>query len=367
MPEAKKTEQTKKIEQSAKQTEQAEQISKVSAETLQRQQGKKSSKIILIGDGAVGSSYAYALTLEGVGRELGIIDVNKNKAIGDAMDLSDALSFTSPKKIYAADYSDCADANLVVICGGAPQKPGETRLDLVDKNLRIFYDIVNSVMASGFDGIFLVATNPVDVLTYATWRFSGLPSGRVLGSGTALDSARLRKEIGELFKVDARSVHAYIMGEHGDSEFPVWSNANIGGMGLSEWIMRDPNITSKALNGVFNNVVSAAYKIIDAKGATYYGIGAALARITKAIVNDEHSVQAISGYVNGEYGVSDVYVGTPAVISAEGASHVLPISLDMKETEYMENSVRVIRNTIDLSFAKLEKDLGIKIPEGCVQ
>lgn len=327
----------------------------------------RKSKIILIGDGAVGSTYAYALTLEGIGRELGIIDVNKDKSVGDAMDLSDALSFTSPKKIYAADYADCADAGLVVIAGGAAQKPGETRLDLVDKNLRIFYDIINSVMASGFNGIMVVATNPVDVLTYATWRFSGLPSGRVFGSGTALDSARLRKEIGELLNVDARSVHGYIMGEHGDSEFPVWSNANVGGVPLSEWIMNTPHITSKALNKVFNNVVNAAYKIIDAKGATYYGIGAALARITKAILNDENSVHAVSAFLNGEFGVHDIYTGTPAIVGSRGIRTVVPITLDMVETEHLENSVRVLRETIDTSFAKLEKDLGITIPAGVVE
>lgn len=327
---------------------------------------QNASKIILIGDGAVGSTYAYAITLEGIGRELGIIDINKNKTEGDAMDLSDALSFTSPKKIYAADYSDCADAKLVVIAGGAAQKPGETRLDLVDKNLRIFYDIITSVVASGFDGIILVATNPVDVLTYASWRFSGLPSSRVFGSGTALDSARLRKEIGELFNVDARSVHAYIMGEHGDSEFPVWSNANIGGMPLARWIMKDAHITSQALNEVFDNVVNAAYKIIEAKGATYYGIGAALARITRAIVSDENSVHAVSAYLNGEYGVHDIYTGTPAIVGANGIRSVVPISLDMRESEHLERSVSVLRSTIDEAFAKLEQDKGVKIPEGVI-
>ncbi|MDP9801538.1 L-lactate dehydrogenase [Arcanobacterium wilhelmae] len=326
----------------------------------------QNSKIILIGDGAVGSSYAYALTIEGIGRELGIIDLNKKKAIGDVMDLSDALSYTSPKKIFAADYEDCADAGLIVICGGAPQKPGETRLQLVDKNLRIFHDIISSVMATGFDGMILVASNPVDILTYAAWRFSGLPSSRVFGSGTALDSARLRKEIGELFNVDARSVHAYIMGEHGDSEFPVWSNANIGGMALSGWIMRDPSVNSKALVDIFDKVVNAAYKIIDAKGATFYGIGVALAQITKAIVRDENSVHAISAYLDGEFGVHDIYTGTPAVIGAEGVSTVIPIQLDMVETEHLESSVKVLRDIIDESFAKFEKDMGIKVPAGVI-
>lgn len=326
----------------------------------------KNSKIVLIGDGAVGSTYAYALTLEGIGRELGLIDMNRDKTVGDAMDLSDALSFTSPKKIYAADYQDCADATMVVIAGGAPQRPGETRLDLVDKNLRIFYDIIGKVMETGFDGIIMVATNPVDVLTYAAWRFSGLPQNRVFGTGTALDSARLRKEIGELLNVDARSVHAYIMGEHGDSEFPVWSNANVGGMSLSEWIMRDPNINSEALNRIFNNVVNAAYKIIGTKGATYYGIGAALARITKAILSDENSIHAVSAYLDGEFGIHDVYTGTPAIVGKDGVRSVVPIPLDMHESEYLDKSVKVLHETIKTSFQKLEQDLGITIAPGVI-
>ncbi|MBM7824975.1 L-lactate dehydrogenase [Arcanobacterium pluranimalium] len=327
----------------------------------------KHSKIILIGDGAVGSSYAYALTLLGVGRELGIIDMNVEKAKGDAMDLADALSFTSPKKIYAATYEDCADAGLVVIAAGAAQKPGETRLDLVDKNLRIFHDMISQVMASGFDGIFLVATNPVDVLTYATWRFSGLPSSRVLGSGTALDSARLRQELAELLDVDARNVHAYIMGEHGDSEFPVWSHANVGGMALSEWIMRNPETSSAALKEAFENVQQAAYRIIEAKGATYYGIGAALARITRAILSDENSILAVSGYMNGEYGFDDLYIGTPAIVGADGIKQVVGIPLEMTEHEAMRASAKLLKDTIEKSFAKLEEDLGVKIPEGKVE
>lgn len=324
----------------------------------------KKHKIILIGDGAVGSSYAYAITLLGYGRELGIIDVNKEKAVGDAMDLSDALSFTSPKKIYAADYSDCADAAIVVIAAGAAQKPGETRLDLVDKNLKIFHDMVGKVMESGFDGIFLVATNPVDILTHATWRFSGLPSRQVLGSGTALDSARLRQELAALLNVDARNVHAYIMGEHGDSEFPVWSHANVGGMPLAEWNTSYSRVSSAALKQAFTNVHQAAYRIIDAKGATYYGIGAALARITRAILSDENSILAISGFMNGEYGLHDLYIGTPAIVGGEGVVQVVNIPLDLAEREAMENSSNVLKEIIDVSFKNLEEELGEEIPAG---
>lgn len=184
---------------------------------------KDHQKVILVGDGAVGSSYAYAMVLQGIAQEIGIVDIFKDKTKGDAIDLSNALPFTSPKKIYSAEYSDAKDADLVVITAGAPQKPGETRLDLVNKNLKILKSIVDPIVDSGFNGIFLVAANPVDILTYATWKLSGFPKNRVVGSGTSLDTARFRQSIAEMVNVDARSVHAYIMGEHGDTEFPVWS------------------------------------------------------------------------------------------------------------------------------------------------
>ena len=245
---------------------------------------KLHKKVILVGDGAVGSSYAFALVNQGIAQELGIIEIPQlfEKAVGDALDLSHALPFTSPKKIYAAKYEDCADADLVVITAGAPQKPGETRLDLVGKNLAINKSIVTQVVESGFNGIFLVAANPVDVLTYSTWKFSGFPKERVIGSGTSLDSARFRQALAEKLNVDARSVHAYIMGEHGDSEFAVWSHANIAGVNLEEFLKDEENVQEAELVELFEGVRDAAYTIINKKGATYYGIAVALARITKA-------------------------------------------------------------------------------------
>ena len=193
-------------------------------------------KVILVGDGSVGSSFAFAMTLKGLGRELGIIDINKKKTIGDAMDLNPVLTYNSTKLIYSADYSDCKDADLVVITSGAPQKPGETRLQLVDKNLKIIKDVVDNIMKSGFDGLFLVAANPVDSLSYAVKEFSGFPRERVISSGTSLDSARFCDEISRFVGVDRRDITAYIMGEHGDSSFPCWSNANIAGKKATEWI-----------------------------------------------------------------------------------------------------------------------------------
>ena len=221
---------------------------------------KQHKKVILIGDGAVGSSYAFALVNQGIAQELGIIEIPQlfEKAVGDAEDLSHALAFTSPKKIYAAKYEDCADADLVVITAGAPQKPGETRLDLVGKNLAINKSIVEQVVASGFDGIFLVAANPVDVLTYSTWKFSGFPKERVIGSGTSLDSARFRQALAAKIGVDARSVHAYIMGEHGDSEFAVWSHANVAGVKLEQWLQANRDLNEADLVDLFISVRDAA-------------------------------------------------------------------------------------------------------------
>src|SRR5699024_8876709 len=240
------------------------------------QANKKShQKIILVGDGAVGSSYAFALVNQNIAQEVGIVDIAKSKTEGDAMDLSDAIAFQSPKKIYAASYADAHDADLVVITAGAPQKPGETRLDLVNKNLKINHDVVTQVVASGFNGIFLVAANPVDILTYATWKFSGFPKEKVFGSGTSLDSARFRQSLAEITGVDARNVHAYILGEHGDSEFPVWSHANIAGLQIYEWIKNNPEVDEEEMVNLFFKVRDAAYTIIEKKGATFYGIAAA--------------------------------------------------------------------------------------------
>lgn len=316
---------------------------------------KNSQKIILIGDGAVGSSYAFALVTQNIGRELGIIDMNVAKTEGDAIDLSDALAFTSPKHIYAATYADCKDADLIVLTAGAAQKPGETRLDLISKNLKIFKSIIDQVMATGFDGIFLVATNPVDILTYATWKFSGLPASRVIGSGTSLDSARFRQEIARKVNVDARNVHAYILGEHGDTEFPVWSHANIGGLQLYEWIKQnDETVDEDELLEVFYSVRDAAYRIIEKKGATFYGIAVSLARITKAIFNDENAILPLSVYLDGEYDQHDVFIGVPAVINRDGIRKAIEIPLTDVEKGNLQHSSDTLRKVIKDSFAELD-------------
>lgn len=308
---------------------------------------KNKQKIILIGDGAVGSSYAFALVNQNIGQELGIIDVNKDKAEGDVMDLTSALAFTAPKKIYVADYEDCQDADLIVYTAGASQNPGETRLDLTEKNLRITKEVVEKVMASGFNGIFLVATNPVDILTYAVYKWSGLPTHKVIGSGTSLDSARFRQAIADLLHVDVRNVHGYIIGEHGDTEFPVWSHANVAGLQISEWVGNNPDTDEEALVELFFSVRDAAYEIIERKGATFYGIAASLARITRAIFNNEQAVLPLSVYLDGEYGEKDIYIGTPTIIDSEGVQHIVEIPLNDSEKNKMAHSADTIRNHLN--------------------
>ena len=317
---------------------------------------KQHKKVILVGDGAVGSSYAFALVTQGIAQELGIIEIPQlfEKAVGDAEDLSHALAFTSPKKIYAAKYEDCADADLVVITAGAPQKPGETRLDLVGKNLAINKSIVTQVVESGFKGIFLVAANPVDVLTYSTWKFSGFPKERVIGSGTSLDSARFRQALAEKLDVDARSVHAYIMGEHGDSEFAVWSHANIAGVNLEEFLKDTQNVQEAELIELFEGVRDAAYTIINKKGATYYGIAVALARITKAILDDENAVLPLSVFQEGQYGVENVFIGQPAVVGAHGIVRPVNIPLNDAETQKMQASAKELQAIIDEAWKNPE-------------
>lgn len=316
---------------------------------------KQHKKVILVGDGAVGSSYAFSLVNQGIAQELGIVDIFKEKTQGDAEDLSHALAFTSPKKIYSADYSDAHDADLVVLTSGAPQKPGETRLDLVEKNLRITKQVVTEIVASGFDGIFLVAANPVDILTYATWKFSGFPKERVIGSGTSLDSARFRQALAEKLDIDARSVHAYIMGEHGDSEFAVWSHANVAGVNLEEFLKDTQGVKEEELVELFESVRDAAYSIIEKKGATFYGIAVALARITKAILDNENAVLPLSTFQEGQYeGVEGLYIGQPAIVGDKGIVRPVNIPLNDAELQKIQASAKQLKTILDEAFSKEE-------------
>ena len=290
-------------------------------------------KVVLVGTGAVGTAYAYSLVNQGFVTELVLVDANAEKAEGEAMDLIHGMAFASTNmKVSAGTYDDCKDARIVVITAGANQKPGETRLQLVERNTAIMRSIVQSIKASGFDGIIVVASNPVDVLSYVAWKESGLPASRVIGSGTTLDSARFRVLLGEYLEVDPRNVHALIVGEHGDSELPVFSQASIGAESLENMLARRNNPNDKEnLDRIFNEARNAAYEIISRKGVTNFGIGMCLARITKAILDNEYSILPVSCLLNGEYGQEDIYMSVPAIVTRDGIKEVIELKLNEEE------------------------------------
>lgn len=315
---------------------------------------KNHQKIVLIGTGAVGASFAFASTLLGVGQELAIVDVARDRAEGNALDLADAIKYTAePKNIYAGDYKDVADADIVVLTAGAAQKPGESRIDLISRNLQITKSIVTYVMESGFNGIFVLASNPVDILTYVTWKLSDFPKERVIGSGTSLDSARLCRHVGSLLNVSPQSVNGYMLGEHGDSGFPAWSHLSAGGVTLEEWMEKDSNITQAKLDNIKDQVVNAAYEIISLKGATYYGISTALARLCKALLSDEGTVMPVSAYLDGQYGVKDIFIGTPAVLDRHGIREVIEVPLNEKEQNLMVASAEKLHDIMHTSFPSI--------------
>ncbi|PTM21455.1 L-lactate dehydrogenase [Lactobacillus sp. PFC-70] len=314
---------------------------------------KNHQKVILVGDGAVGSAFAYSMVNQGLAEEFGIIDVVKERTEGDALDLEDAQVFTAPKNIYSADYADCKDADVVVITAGAAQKPGETRLDLVNKNLKIFSMIIKPIVDSGFDGIFVIAANPVDILTYATWKFSGFPKEKVIGSGTSLDTSRLRVALAKKFNVDPRNVDAYIMGEHGDSEFAAFDEATIGGKPLKS-IAKEHGVSDDDLATIEDQTRKKAYEIINRKGATYYGIATCLMRITKAILRDENAVLPVGAALNGEYGLNDIFIGTPAIINANGLAGVIEVPLSAKEQDAMAKSAETLKKVTQDGLAALD-------------
>ncbi|MCA0435105.1 MAG: L-lactate dehydrogenase [Austwickia sp.] len=297
------------------------------------------NKVVLIGTGAVGMAYAFAVANQGLADELVLIDLNERKSRADVLDLNHGEAWApTPVSVSFGDYDDCRDAAMVVICAGVAQRPGQTRLELLETNLRIFRDIVDRVMATGFDGIFLVATNPVDILTYATWRFSGLPSAQVLGSGTTLDTARLRFNLAQFFEVATTNVHATIIGEHGDSELPVWSAASVAGRSIHRRLAQRPELGAE-LERIFAATRDAAYDIIDAKGSTSYGVGMALARITRAIMRNEKVTLPVSALLEGEYGHRDVYIGVPTSVGRRGVRQIIELDLDEAEQAAFDASV----------------------------
>ena len=306
-----------------------------------------SKKVAIVGVGMVGMSFAYAMLNQNICDELCLIDINKERAEGEAMDLSHGLPFApSSMKIYSGDYTDCTDMDMIVICAGVPQLEGETRRDLLQKNYKVFKTIVKPIVENGFNGVFLVASNPVDVMTKAVLDLSRFPPERVIGSGTSLDTARLRYMIGDYFKVNPRNIHAYVMGEHGDSEFVAWSSAMISVLPIKELDSHTDQIMNE-LDEIAVNVRDSAYKIIKAKKATYYGIGMVLARLTRAILNDENSIFTISAYLNGEYSESGFYIGVPALINRNGVRKILEIPLDESEKKRFKDSAKVIKEMLD--------------------
>lgn len=308
-------------------------------------------KVVLIGAGDVGVACAYSLVNLGITDHLAVIDIDQKKLRGNVMDLNHGVVWAQSRtRVTEGTYADCADAAIVIITAGAAQKPGETRLDLLDKNAAIMKSIVGDVMDAGFDGIFLVASNPVDVLTYAVWKYSGLDSHRVIGSGTVLDSARFRFMLGERYEVAPSSIHAYIIGEHGDTELPVLSSATVAGVSMRRMMEKDPELAPE-LEAIFEQTRDAAYRIIDAKGSTSYGIGMGLSRITRAILENQDVALPVSAHLHGKYGQDDIYIGVPAVINRGGIRRVVELELSDHERERFAHSADTLRVVKDRLFA----------------
>jgi L-lactate dehydrogenase len=309
---------------------------------------RSSVKIAVVGVGNVGATFAYAVLQSGLANELVLIDANPTKAEGEAMDLNHAIPFATPIKISAGTYEDCRGAAITVVTAGAGQKPGETRLDLVAKNTTIFQSIIPKIVAANPDGLLLIATNPVDILSYISWKVSGLSSEHVIGSGTILDTARFRYLLSQHAEVDPRSVHAYIIGEHGDSEVPVWSLANIAGMRLEEYCKA--NCTSFELQvweRIYQETKNAAYEIIQRKGATYYAVANGLLRICEAILRDQNTVLSVSTLIHGYHGVDNVYLSVPCVVGRNGIIRTINLDLSPDEEASLLHSADVLRETLN--------------------
>jgi len=305
-------------------------------------------KVAVVGAGSVGATFAYALMLNGLVGEIVLIDIDRKRAEGEAMDINHAVPLSNPVRVWAGDYSDCAGADVVVVTAGTAQRPGETRLDLVQRNAEIFKDVIPSITEHNETGILLIATNPVDVLSCVAWKLSGFPSKRVIGSGTVLDTARFRYLLSEHLDLDPRNVHAYVVGEHGDSEVPVWSLANVAGMRLQEYCRRAQcDIGDDVRDRISHQVRDAAYEVIDRKGATYYAVSVALVRIVEAILRDQHTVLTVSNLVRGSYGISDVMFSLPAVIGREGVERVVELALDDEEVAALKRCANVLHGVLD--------------------
>lgn len=316
----------------------------------------KKGKVVLVGTGFVGMSMAYSMLNRGGVSELILIDIDKDKTVGEEMDLSHGLPYAPQKMIIkSGDYSQCKDAQVVVITAGIAQKPGQTRLELAEVNAKIVKSITKEIMASGFNGIIIVASNPVDLMTYVVAETSGLPKNQVIGSGTVLDTARLRYLVGDYLKVSSKNIHAYIMGEHGDSSFVPWNHCYVGCKKIID-VMKDNHHPMEKLDKIHEDVVNAAYEIIEKKKATYYGIGMALNRLVGAVINDENSILTVSTYLNNQYGQDDIYIGVPAIINKNGVRELLELELNEKEQAKLDNSCKLMKEMRKESIDKIIKE-----------
>ncbi len=305
-------------------------------------------RVAIVGVGNVGATCAYALSLSGIAAEIALIDVQHERVEGEAMDLNHAIPFARPVRIWAGTYEDCADASIVILTAGVGQRPGETRLDLLKRNAAVFREIVPRIVAQTHEAILVVATNPVDVLTHVTTRVARMPSHRVIGSGTILDTARFRYLLGQQLEVEPRSVHAFIIGEHGDSEVPVWSLANVAGMRLEDFCrLNGCHLDATAKKAIFDKTRNAAYEIIRRKGATYYAIASGLVRLVEAIVRNESSVLTVSTLIQGKHGLPEVCLSLPCVVNRKGIARVLELPLDENERDSLFTSAQVIRQALD--------------------
>ncbi len=304
-------------------------------------------KVAMIGCGFVGAASCFSIMESGLFSEMVLIDANKEKAEGEALDIAHGLPFSKPMKIYAGDYDDIVDASIIIISAGANQKPGETRLDLVKKNVAIFGQIMPEIAKRNVEGVILVVANPVDILTTVAQRLSGLPKSRVFGSGTVLDTARLKYLLGEHLEIDSRSIHAFIIGEHGDSEIAAWSSANVSGIPLSQCCeMRGFYNHEKAMQDIAEQVKNSAYEIINRKGATYYGIAMSVKRICEAIVRDEKSILPVSSYLDGQFGIYGISLSMPAIVGRNGVEALVPIQLSDDELSKLKESAETLKKAI---------------------
>lgn len=307
----------------------------------------KRDKVVIIGAGYVGASCAYAMMLGGTAGEIVMLDIDRERLEGEVLDLSHGLPFVPPVHIKAGDYGDCRDAALVIITAGAAQRPGETRLDLIQRNVEIFKNIIPQIVTVNKECILLIVTNPVDVLSYVAWKLSGFPAKRVIGSGTVLDSARFRYLLGKRCHVAPSSVHAYVIGEHGDSEVCAFSATHIAGMSMEEMCAQCPNSTADVCKADFTTAVrTAAYEIIEGKGATYYAVALSVRRIAEAVLRDESIVLSVSSLMQGDYGYEDVYISLPCIVDETGVAKVLTPSLSEEEVEGLTRSVGVLKDAI---------------------